>query len=68
MSATLRATAHGLRPMHAATAVSLAEVYKATKASCNTAKHAEQTAVASKQLAVDSAATLVEVHKHCQQV
>ena len=33
MRATKRATAHGLRQMHAATTASLAEVYKATKTS-----------------------------------
>ena len=68
MRATKGATAHGLCQMHAATAASLAEVYKATKAPCDMAKHAEQTAVASKQLAVDSAAALLELHELCQQL
>ena len=35
--ATKRATAHGLRQLHAATSASLSEVYKATKASCDMA-------------------------------
>ena len=68
MRATKQATAHSLCQMHAATAASLAEVYKATKASCATAKRAEQTAVTSKQVAVDPAAALLELHKCCQQV
>ena len=54
--------------MHAATAASLAEVYKATKASCAMVERAEQTAVVSKHLAVDSAATLIELHDCCQQM
>ena len=66
MRATKRDTAHGLRHMHAAMAASLAEVYKATKVSCTMAKHAEQTAVASKHLAVDSTAALLELHECCQ--
>ena len=68
MRVTKCATAHGLRQMHAATAAGLAEVYKATKASCNMAKHAEQTAVTTKHLAVDLAAALLELHQCCQQV
>ena len=68
MRATKRATTHGLHKMHVETATILAEVYKATKASCATAKRAEQTTVVSKQLPVDSAAALLEVHEHCQQV
>ena len=35
--ATKRATAHGLCQLHAATTASLTEVYKATKALCDTA-------------------------------
>ena len=68
MGDTKWATAHGLRQMHTATTKRLAEVYKTTKAPCNTAKHAEQTAMASKHLAVDSAAAQLEMHKLCQQV
>ena len=65
MRATKWATAHGLHQLHTTTAASLAEVYKATKASCDMAKRAEQTAMASKQLAVDLAAALLEVHERC---
>ena len=54
--------------MRAATAASLAEVYKATKVSCITAQHAEQAAAASKHLAADLAAALLELHECCQQV
>ena len=65
MRVTKRATTHSLHQMHAATATSLAEVYKATKASCNMAKYTEQTAMASNHLAVDSAAALLELHECC---
>ena len=47
---------------------SLTGVYEATKASYDTAQRAEHMAATSKQLAVDSATAVFELHGKCMQV